>query len=77
MTNYKSTKDGIERELTLHEVAAELGVSYEVVRTTEVKAIRKLKKILLDKYGNSITIYDIIPALSGRGDYDEQMSVLQ
>ena len=77
MTNYKSTKDGIERELTLHEVAAELGVSYEVVRTTEVKAIRKLKKILLEKYGNSITIYDIIPALSGRGDYDEQMSVLQ
>ena len=73
MTVYKSFKDGIEREMSLNEVAAELGVSHESVRCTEIRAIRKLKKTLLERYGDSISLYDIIPALSGRGDYDEQM----
>ena len=76
MTNYRSIKDGVEREMTLHEVAEELGTSYEVIRTTEIKAIRKLKTALFEKYGNKITLHDILPALSGKGDYDEQMSCL-
>ena len=73
MTNYKSTKDGVDRELTLHEVAAIMGLSYEVVRTTEIKAIRKLKNALYERCGDSIKLCDILPSLSGRGDYNEQM----
>lgn len=73
---YRSFKDGIPREATLYEVAAEMGISHERARQLEVRAIRKLKKTLLDRYGDSISLYDILPTLSGRGDYDEQMQSL-
>ena len=40
------------------------------------RATKKFEKKLKEKLGESITLYDILPALSGKGDYDEQMSCL-
>ena len=48
--------------MTLDEVGLELGVSGERVRQIENKALKKVKDYLLGRFGESVTIYDIIPA---------------
>ena len=73
---YRSFKDGIERAMTLNEVAAEMGISHERARQLEVRALSKVRKVLFDKYGDSIQLHDIIPSLISKGDYDESLSLL-
>ena len=52
----------IMANMTLDEVGLELGVSGERVRQIEAKALKKVKDYLLERFGESVTIYDIIPA---------------
>ena len=52
----------IMANMTLDEVGLELGVSGERVRQIENKALKKVKDYLLERFGESVTIYDIIPA---------------
>lgn len=58
------TNEEIGKVLGMHPKAVD-----SVYRKAKVKIIKKLKQ----KYGDLITLDDILPALSGKGDYDEQM----
>ena len=61
------SKYQIMANMTLDEVGLELGVSGERVRQIENKALKKIKDYLLERFGESVTIYDILPNLTKGG----------
>ena len=62
--------------MTAIEIAKELNMNPSTVESIIRSASKKFNKKLKEKLGEDISLYDIIPALSGRGDYNEQMQSL-
>lgn len=59
--------------MTNEEIGKVLGMYPKAVDSVYRKAKVKIIKKLKQKYGDSITLDDILPALSGKGDHNEQM----
>lgn len=57
-------------------IALEMGLSYKATESLLRRAQRKFEKKLKERLGNSVALYDILPALSGRGDYNESLSCM-
>jgi hypothetical protein len=60
-------------EADIEAIVAEMGLKRKTVEGLIARATAKFEKKLKERLGESVTLYDIIPALSGKGDYDEQM----
>ena len=63
-------------EADIEVIAAEMGLKRKTAEGLIARATAKFEKKLKEKLGTSVTLHDILPALHGRGDYDEQMSGL-
>lgn len=57
-------------------IALEMGLSYKATESLLRRAQRKFQAKLKEQLGDSVTLYDILPALSGRGDYNEPLQSL-
>jgi transcriptional regulator len=55
--------------MTQLEVALELGITRQRVDQIEKMALRKIRYLLLQKYGNSVTLWDILPLLDKETHY--------
>jgi Sigma-70, region 4 len=55
-------RNDVEAFMTLDEIAPIIGVSKERVRQIEVAALKKIKLYLLQRFGESVTIDDILPS---------------
>jgi hypothetical protein len=53
-----------------------MGMSEKATESLLRRATRKFQSKLKEKLGDSVTLYDILPALSGRGDYNEPLQSL-
>jgi hypothetical protein len=62
-------KYDVNAYMTLNEVGAELGISGEAVRQAEARALKKIHKYLLNRFGQSVTIWDILPLLDKETHY--------
>lgn len=62
--------------MTNEEIGKELNMHPKAVDSLYRRASAKFNKKLKERFGESITLDDILPALSGKGDYDEQMSCM-
>ena len=58
------------------EIAKAMGMSIGGVEKLLRRASINFEKKLKERLGDSATLYDILPALSGRGDYNESLSSL-
>lgn len=61
--------------MTQVEVALELGITRQRVDQIEKKALRKIKYHLLQKYGNSVTLWDILPFWDKENHYEQMQSL--
>ena len=61
--------------MTQLEVALELGVTRQRVDQIEKKALRKIKYLLLQKYGNSVTLWYILPFWDKENHYEQMQSL--
>ena len=61
--------------MSLREIAEIEGVSAERIRQIEERALKKVHKMLLEKYGSSATIWDILPFWDKETHY-EQMQIM-
>ena len=61
--------------MTQAEVALELGITRQRVDQIEKMALRKVKYILLQKYGNSVTLWDILPFWDKENHYEQMQSI--
>lgn len=68
-------KNNVSANMTLEEIALELGVTRERVRQIEARALEKIRLYLLQRFGESVTIWDIIPNYK-EIPYHEQMPCL-
>ncbi len=57
-------------------IALEMGMSEKATESLLRRATRKFQSKLKERLGESVTLYDILPALSGRGDYNEPLQSL-
>ena len=64
-----------DRCMTLEEVAAIEGVSRERIRQIEERALKKVHKMLLEKYGESVTLWDILPFWDKENHYEQMQSL--
>ena len=61
--------------MTRLEIAKELNVTPQRIEQIEKKALRKVKHILLTKYGNSVTLWDILPFWDKENHYEQMQSL--
>lgn len=57
-------------------IALEMGMSEKATESLLRRATRKFQAKLKEQLGDSVTLYDILPTLSGRGDYNEPLQSL-
>lgn len=63
----------VQRAMTVQEVATEIGVSFQYVSIIEKKALAKVKEYLLNRFGGSVTMYDIFPNLEKETIHDKML----
>lgn len=63
-------KNNVSANMTLEEIALELGVTRERVRQIEARALEKIRLYLLQRFGNSVTLYDILPSIRKELSYE-------
>ncbi len=68
-------KNDVQAFMTLEEIANIEGVSTQRIQQIEQRALKKIREYLLKRFGNSVTINDILPSLN-KGDYYESLSCL-
>ena len=56
-------------------IAAEMGITRKAAESLITRATAKFEKKLKEKLGESVTLKDILPLLSGRGDYEPLQSL--
>jgi len=61
--------------MTQLEVALELGITRQRVDQIEKMALRKIRYLLLQKYGNSVTLWDILPFWDKENHYESMQSM--
>ena len=61
--------------MSLRDIAAIEGVSAERIRQIEERALKKIHKMLLEKYGSSVTLWDILPFWDKETHY-ESMQIM-
>ncbi len=61
--------------MSLREIAAIEGVSPERIRQIEEKALKKIKTMLLQKYGANATLWDILPFWDKENHYEQMQSL--
>ena len=62
-------------EYSLKEIADEFGISEKGADSLCRRASKKFEKKLKEKLGESVTLNDILPLLTGRGDYEPLQSL--
>lgn len=68
-------KNNVSANMTLEEIALELGVTRERVRQIEARALEKIRLYLLQRFGESVTIWDTIPNYKEIPNH-EQMQIM-
>ena len=58
------------RAMSLEEIARLEGVSKERIRQIEQRALGKIQKYLKARFGDSITVYDLLPCVKEEYIYD-------
>lgn len=54
-------KYDVQHNMTLQECADEMNVSFQRVDELQRRALKKIKKALLEKFGDKITLEDLLP----------------
>ena len=62
-------------EADVEAIAAEMGLNKKTAEGLIARATAKFEKKLKEKLGESVTLNDILPLLSGRGDYEPLQSL--
>ena len=58
------------RAMSLEEIAQLEGVSKERIRQIEQRALGKVQKYLKARFGDSITVYDLLPCVKEEMSYE-------
>ena len=58
------------RAMSLEEIAQLEGVTKERIRQIEKRALGKIQKYLKARFGDSITVYDLLPCVKEELSYD-------
>ena len=68
--NFRGSAAYLGRAMSLEEIAQLEGVSKERIRQIEQRALGKIQKYLKARFGDSITVYDLLPCVKEEYIYD-------
>ena len=73
--NFRGSNAYLGRAMSLEEIAQVEGVTKERIRQIEKRALNKVNKYLLQRFGESVTLWDILPFQEKENHYEQMQSL--
>ena len=73
--NFRGSNAYLGRAMSLEEIAQIEGVTKERIRQIEKRALNKVNKYLLQRFGESVTLWDILPFPEKENHYEQMQSL--